>query len=171
MSCLRWVAPLVAVAALTACAAPPPKPDPAPPPAPPVGFDGRYRGTARLIRSDNRYCPRSGPRVHEVQNGVVTLSYQGAGRARIPITAPIRANIRHNRLQQALALGYLFFWALTGLAPVDRRDWLLENFLVVLFTGLLIATYRRFPFSDLSYSLIALFLAANVVIVDLKKTG
>ena len=36
-------------------------------------------------------------------------------------TAPIRADIRHNRLQQGLALWYLFFWALTGIAPLDRR--------------------------------------------------
>ena len=60
-----------------------------PPPAPPSGIEGRYRGTARLIRSENRYCPRSGPRVYELQNGAVTLSYQGAGRARIPLTAPV----------------------------------------------------------------------------------
>lgn len=78
-------------------------------------------------------------------------------------TAPIRADIRHNRLQQGLALWYLFFWTLTGIAPVDRRDWLLENFLVVLFAGVLVATYRRFPLSDVSYSLIALFLTLHSV--------
>ncbi len=60
-----------------------------PPPGPPIGIEGRYRGTARLIRSENRYCPRSGPRVYELQNGTVTLSYQGPGRARIPLTAPV----------------------------------------------------------------------------------
>ena len=63
-----------------------------PQPGPPSGVEGRYRGTARLIRSDNRYCPRSGPRVYELQNGAVTLSYQGQGRARIPLTAPIGGN-------------------------------------------------------------------------------
>ena len=63
-----------------------------PPPSPPSGIEGRYRGTARLVRSDNRYCPRSGPRVYELQNGVVSLSYQGAGRARVPLTAPIDGN-------------------------------------------------------------------------------
>lgn len=63
-----------------------------PPPGPPAGVDGRYRGTARLVRSDNRYCPRSGPRVYEVQNGFVTLSYQGPGRERVPLTATINPN-------------------------------------------------------------------------------
>lgn len=62
------------------------------PPNPPSGIEGRYRGTARLIRSDNRFCPRSGPRVYELQNGTVTLSYQGGGRTRIPLTAPIGSN-------------------------------------------------------------------------------
>lgn len=64
------------------------------PPAspPPPGIEGRYRGTARLIYSNNRFCPRSGPRVYEVQNGAVTLSYQGAGRRRVPLTAPIQSN-------------------------------------------------------------------------------
>ena len=38
-----------------------------------------------LIRSNNRFCPRSGPRVYEVQNGQITLSYQGVGRARVPL--------------------------------------------------------------------------------------
>src|SRR5207248_2601610 len=69
-------------------------------------------------------------------------------------TAPIRADIRGNRLQQGLGLWYLFFWAMTGISPVDRQDWLLENFLVLVFSSLLIATYRRFPLSDLSYVLI-----------------
>jgi hypothetical protein len=87
----RWAAPLLGAVALGACASKPPPP-PSPPPGPPVGIEGRYRGTARLIRSDNRYCPRSGPRVYEVENGVVTLSYQGPGRERIPLTASVQAN-------------------------------------------------------------------------------
>ncbi len=77
---------------LAGCSAPPAPIVLTPPPGPPSGIEGRYRGTARLIRSDNRFCPRSGPRVYELQNGVVTLSYQGPGRARIPLTAPISAN-------------------------------------------------------------------------------
>lgn len=77
---------------LSACAGPPAPIVLSPPQKPPSGIEGRYRGTARLIRSDNRYCPRSGPRVYELQNGGVTLSYQGPGRARVPLTAPIAAN-------------------------------------------------------------------------------
>ena len=37
-------------------------------------------------------------------------------------TTGIQADIRNNRLQQALALWYGVFWVLTGIAPVDRRE-------------------------------------------------
>ena len=50
-----------------------------------------------------------------------------------------------------------------GIAPHDRSDWALENALVVLFVGALAATYRRFPLSRISYTLIFLFLSLHVV--------
>src|SRR5438552_16140678 len=78
-------------------------------------------------------------------------------------TAQIRADIRVNRVQQALLLWYVPFWIFTGVAPLDRQDWLLENFLVVVFAGLLIAGYRRFPLSDLSYVLITAFLTLHSI--------
>jgi putative membrane protein len=78
-------------------------------------------------------------------------------------TAPIRADIRNNRVQQGLMLWYGPFWLLTGIAPLDRRDWLLENFLVVVFAAVLIATYRRFPLSDVSYGLITAFMTLHSI--------
>ncbi len=60
-----------------------------PPPGPPSGVDGRYRGTARLVTSNDRFCPRSGPRTYQVVNGQVTLAYTSHGRSRVPLTAPI----------------------------------------------------------------------------------
>ncbi len=77
---------LLGLLALEACA---PRPIVLePPPGPPVGVEGRYRGTARLVRGD-RFCPRSGPRVYEVQNGAITLAYSAGGRTRTPLTANI----------------------------------------------------------------------------------
>ncbi|MGI4801358.1 MAG: hypothetical protein ACRYF2_11175 [Janthinobacterium lividum] len=87
-----WPGALVAGLLLAGCSSRPAPIVLTPQAEPPSGIEGRYRGTARLIRSDNRYCPRSGPRVYELQNGAVTLSYQGSGRARIPLTAPIGPN-------------------------------------------------------------------------------
>ena len=51
--------------------------------------NGRYRGTARLVRAEGATCPRSGPRVYELQNGQVTLSYNAGPRQRVPLTADI----------------------------------------------------------------------------------
>ena len=64
------------------------------PPEPPSGIDGRYRGTARLVRAVDRYCPRSGPRVFQLSDGDITLSYSGAGRERIPLTAAVQPDGR-----------------------------------------------------------------------------
>ena len=47
--------------------------------------------------------------------------------------------------------------------PHDRSDWALENVLVVAFVAALAATYRRFPLSRISYTLIFLFLCLHVV--------
>jgi putative membrane protein len=67
------------------------------------------------------------------------------------------------RLHQGLLATYLVLWAVLAVDPVDRRDWMLENVLAVGTFGLLIGTYRRFRFSDLSYILIALFMALHAV--------
>lgn len=73
--------------ALAACAKP--APIVLAPPAPPPGIEGRYRGTARLVRG-NQFCPRSGPRVYELTNGAVTLAYSAGGRSRVPLTASVQ---------------------------------------------------------------------------------
>jgi putative membrane protein len=59
------------------------------------------------------------------------------------------------------ALLFVFVWA--AVAPLDRSTWLLENLLVFAALGVLLATRRRFAFSNLSYLLIALFLMLHLV--------
>lgn len=78
-------------------------------------------------------------------------------------TGPVAANFARNRLLQVLVGAYGLWWLALAVAPYDRFDWLLENLLVFAFVGLLAATYRRFPLSDLSYLLIAVFLALHAV--------
>lgn len=91
MSRTRKSAALALLLLAAACASkPPPPPEPT---GPPPGVDGRYRGTARLVRGD-RFCPKSGPRVYEVTGGVVTLAYSAGGRSRVPLTAPIQPDGR-----------------------------------------------------------------------------
>lgn len=58
---------------------------------------------------------------------------------------------------------FLAYWIILGIHPVDRRDWLLENSLVFFIVALLAATFRRWPLSNLSYLLIAVFLALHEV--------
>ena len=67
------------------------------------------------------------------------------------------------RLHQLLLLSYLFIWCVLALSPVDRQDWLLENLLAMSTVAVLIFTYRRFAFSDVSYFLITVFMILHAV--------
>jgi putative membrane protein len=68
-----------------------------------------------------------------------------------------------NRLLQGLTLWYVMVWVVTAIRPLDRHDWVLENLLVAAAMVLLVGTYRRFPLSDLSYLLIALFMTLHAI--------
>lgn len=68
-----------------------------------------------------------------------------------------------NRPLQAMVLWLLVFWLFTAIEPVSRHDWLLENLLVVVYGVLLLLTYRRFPFSNLSYGLFTLFITLHLI--------
>jgi putative membrane protein len=75
----------------------------------------------------------------------------------------ISANFTGNRLLVALTVAYGLFWIAMAVAPVDRFDWFLENLLVVSTVVLLVATYRRFPFSNLTYIFLAIFLVGHTI--------
>jgi putative membrane protein len=66
-----------------------------------------------------------------------------------------------NRFLQALVLGYACVFVWSAIAPKYPRDWWLEMLLAFAFVAVLVATHRRFVFSNLSYALIALFLALH----------
>lgn len=68
-----------------------------------------------------------------------------------------------NRCLQAILVWLVGLWAVMAIEPFDRRDWLLENLLVFIYGGLLVATYRRFKFSNLSYGLFGIFLSLHLV--------
>jgi putative membrane protein len=56
---------------------------------------------------------------------------------------------------------YVLFWSVMAISPVDRGDWFLENLLAVSTVVLLLATYRLFQFSTVSYVLITAFLTLH----------
>ena len=70
---------------------------------------------------------------------------------------------RHNRPLQAMVLWLLVLWIITAIEPFNRRDWLLENLLVFVYSGLLVFSYPRFAFSNLSYALFTVFLSLHLV--------
>jgi len=70
---------------------------------------------------------------------------------------------RRNGLLKGLVTIYALVWLLTAYRPLYPSSWLLENWLVLMFVGLLVATHRRFPLSDLSYVLITLFMGLHAV--------
>jgi len=58
---------------------------------------------------------------------------------------------------------YLTAWALLAIKPLDRFDWFLENLLPFIFVPLLILTYKKFRLSNLSYTLITIFMILHAV--------
>jgi putative membrane protein len=68
-----------------------------------------------------------------------------------------------NRFLHAVIAGYALIWLLTAISPLDWPTWLIENLLVVIFVAVLVLTWRRFAFSNVSYLLIAAFLALHAI--------
>jgi putative membrane protein len=76
---------------------------------------------------------------------------------------PQKVAFRDNRFLQILLLWLVGLWIVMAIAPFDRFDWLLENLLVLIYGALLVATYRTFSFSNLSYGLFGVFLSLHLV--------
>jgi putative membrane protein len=74
-----------------------------------------------------------------------------------------KRTVTHLRYVMTLAglLGLL--WLALAFQPFDRTDWLLENALLWLAVILLALTYRRFPLSRTSYTLIFIFFCLHTV--------
>ena len=70
---------------------------------------------------------------------------------------------KYRFLLQGLMVWYVVIWIFLAIEPIDRHDWFLENILAMGFVVILIATYREFPLSDLSYLLLTVFLTCHAV--------
>lgn len=73
------------------------------------------------------------------------------------------APFRHNRPLQIIVAWLVGFWTIMAIDPYDRHDWLLENLLVFAYAALLIVTYGRLRFSNLSYLLFAIFMTLHLI--------
>ena len=67
----------------------------------------------------------------------------------------------HQRYFLTLSLIFFIFFLLLAISPHDRADWGLENTLVLVFAIVLGLSYKKFPFSRISYTLIFIFLCLH----------
>lgn len=72
-------------------------------------------------------------------------------------------DIPHRKFLLILATIFLIEFIFLAISPYDRADWALENVLVVAFVVLLGYSYKSFPLSRVSYSLIFLFLIIHEI--------
>ena len=68
---------------------------------------------------------------------------------------------RYNRFLQVLCGLFLVVFALSAIHPIMLADWWLENLLVFLLVGVLIWTYPKMAFSELSYLLVFVYLCLH----------
>lgn len=69
----------------------------------------------------------------------------------------------HRRYLAVLSILFLIEFVILAISPYDRSDWALENALVFLFAVVLGTTYKSFPLSRISYSLIFTFLCLHEI--------
>ncbi|MDO8504272.1 MAG: DUF2238 domain-containing protein [Candidatus Liptonbacteria bacterium] len=62
-----------------------------------------------------------------------------------------------------LLLLFLITWVWAAINPQFPHDWLLENYLVFIFVPIILITGRYFKLSDVSYTLITIFMIMHVV--------
>lgn len=67
------------------------------------------------------------------------------------------------RYPHLLAVIFVIFFAILGIAPVSRDVWVAEVIPVVIVFALLVVTYKDFRFSNFSYSLMAFWLFWHTV--------
>lgn len=70
-------------------------------------------------------------------------------------------NISHSKYLAVLAIIFSLVFLILSISPYDRSDWLLENVLVFVFVIVLGVSYKRFPLSRTSYTLIFLFMCLH----------
>lgn len=73
--------------------------------------------------------------------------------------------MRRSNLKYVTVLASLFLalWTVLAFNVFDRSDWLLENALLVVAVATMAATYRAFPLSRVSYTLIFIFLCLHAL--------
>lgn len=75
---------------------------------------------------------------------------------------PDRIQFRKNYYLISYLIVFFALWMSTLIGTTDLYNWFIENTLVVIFLGILALTFKRFQFSDLSYTFIFVYLCLHV---------
>lgn len=76
--------------------------------------------------------------------------------------SPVRIPVVRNLWLHIFLTAFVLVWVNSLLGTTDLANWLLENTLVFAFIGVLVFTYKKHQFSDLSYLLICGYLCLHV---------
>jgi len=76
--------------------------------------------------------------------------------------SPERIPFRQNRLLITYVILFLILWFSTLIGTTDFKNWIMENTLVIIFLSILVFTYKRFTFSDLTYTFIMIYLSLHI---------
>lgn len=71
--------------------------------------------------------------------------------------------ISHQKYLAILALFFSAEFLVLSISPHDRSDWALENLLAMIFVIVIALSYKTFPLSRISYSLIFIFMCLHEV--------
>lgn len=77
-------------------------------------------------------------------------------------SAPLKKFTRNPVLIIASVV-YAAIWTFYAIDPVWRPQWWLDNYLVFALVAVLVATYRKYQLSDVSYILIAVFMSLHAI--------
>lgn len=72
-------------------------------------------------------------------------------------------SFKDRTLLHGLMAWYVVLWILLAIEPLDRHDWFLENILAIGLVIVLVATYRWFPLSDVSYIFLTVFMTLHAI--------
>lgn len=72
-------------------------------------------------------------------------------------------HFRDNHLLHGLLIWIAIIWVITAISPYNRFDWFLENILVFIYGAIFVTTYRRFAFSNTSYTLLIVFFTLHLI--------
>jgi putative membrane protein len=77
-------------------------------------------------------------------------------------TSESRHSFKNNILLKSMLAIFLLAWSVTLIYTSDINNWLLENTLVILFLLVLALTFKKFTFSDVSYTFIFIYLMLHI---------